>query len=107
MAPATHTVFAFKDGGGTHWNTTVRAPLSITRCSQCALTARVSTRLSVSCPCAIRGLDCVGMVDHRDVLSDDRALIEIRGDVMRGRSHHLDAAIIGPVIGVRALERRQ
>ncbi len=47
------------------------------------------------------------MGDAGDVLLDDRTLVEIGGDVMRRRADQLYAALIGLLVGVRPLERRQ
>ncbi|MPL84484.1 hypothetical protein SDC9_30449 [bioreactor metagenome] len=47
------------------------------------------------------------MGDAHRVLLDDRALVEIGGDVMRRRANELHAALIGLLVGVRALEARQ
>ena len=52
-------------------------------------------------------VDAVGMIDDRDVLRDDRPLVEIGRHVMRSGADHLHAAIIGAMIGVRALEAGQ
>src|SRR5258707_1107158 len=50
---------------------------------------------------------CIAMADALDVLIDDRALIEVAGDVMRGGADQLDAALVRLVIRPRALETRQ
>src|SRR6476661_10368506 len=49
----------------------------------------------------------IAVADALDVLIDDRALIEIAGDVMRGGADQLDAALMRLVVGARALEARQ
>src|SRR5438270_11221752 len=49
----------------------------------------------------------VAMADALDVLVDDWALVEVAGDVMRGGADQLDAALMGLVIGLCALETRQ
>src|SRR6476620_5149980 len=49
----------------------------------------------------------IAVADALDVLIDDRALIEIAGDVMRGGADQLDAALVRLVIRPRALESRQ
>ena len=49
----------------------------------------------------------VGVVDAGDVLLDDRALVEVAGDVVGGGADQLDAALEGRVVGARALERGQ
>ena len=49
----------------------------------------------------------VAVADALDVLLDDRALVEIGGDEMRGRADQLDAARMRLVIGLRALEAGQ
>src|ERR1700761_1403534 len=46
----------------------------------------------------------VAMADALDVLVDDRPLVEIGGDVVRGGADQLDAAVMGLVVGPRALE---
>jgi len=52
-------------------------------------------------------LGAVLMADPLDVLLDDRALIEIGGDVVRRRADQLDAAGVRLVVGLGALEARQ
>jgi hypothetical protein len=42
-----------------------------------------------------------------DVLLDDRAGVELLGDVVGGRADDLHAALVGPAVGVRAREGRQ
>ena len=49
----------------------------------------------------------VAVADALDVLFDDRPLVEIGGDEMRRRPDQLDAARMGLVIGLRALEAGQ
>src|SRR4051812_47124004 len=49
----------------------------------------------------------IAVANAFDVLVDDRALVEVAGDVMRGRADQLDAALMRLVIGPRALEARQ
>src|SRR3954471_14360559 len=49
----------------------------------------------------------IAMADALDVLIDDRTLIECAGDVMGGSADQLDAALMGLVVGTRALEARQ
>jgi hypothetical protein len=44
------------------------------------------------------------MGDAGRVLLDDRAFVEIGGDVMRRGADQLDAALIGLLVGVGALE---
>ena len=51
--------------------------------------------------------DRVGMIDDRNVLGDDRTFVEIGGDIVRRRADHLDAPLIGPVIGFGTLETGQ
>ena len=46
----------------------------------------------------------VAMADALDVLVDDRSLVEIAGDVMRRGADQLDAALMGLVVGLGALE---
>lgn len=41
------------------------------------------------------------------VLLDDRALVEVAGDVVRGRADELDAALLGLLVRLGADERRQ
>ena len=47
------------------------------------------------------------MIDPLDSLLDDRSLVEVRGDEVRGRADELDATLVGLVVGARALEARQ
>src|SRR2546425_9069199 len=49
----------------------------------------------------------IAMADALDVLIDDRALIEIAGDVMRGGADQLHATLVRLVIRPRALKTRQ
>jgi hypothetical protein len=49
----------------------------------------------------------VAMADALDVLVDDRAFVEVARNIMRGGADQLDAALMGLVIGPRALEARQ
>ncbi|MNS91893.1 hypothetical protein D3C72_1260050 [compost metagenome] len=49
----------------------------------------------------------LGMGDAHRVLLDDRAFVEIGGDVMRRCADKLHAALIGLLVGVCALEARQ
>src|ERR1700686_2030795 len=49
----------------------------------------------------------IAMADALDVLIDDRALIEVAGDVMGGSANQLDAALMRLMIRPRALETRQ
>src|SRR6202012_851820 len=49
----------------------------------------------------------IAMADALDVLVDDRALVEVAGDVMRGGTDQLDAALMRLMIGPRTLEARQ
>jgi len=49
----------------------------------------------------------IAMADALDVLIDDRALIEVAGDVMRGGTDQLDATLVRLVIGTCALKTRQ
>ena len=44
------------------------------------------------------------MIHPNDVLLDDGTLIEIRGDEMGGCADDLDAALVGLMVGFRALE---
>ncbi len=47
------------------------------------------------------------MIHARHVLLDDRAFVQIRGDVMRRRADDLDAARMGLMVGLGALEAGQ
>ncbi len=47
------------------------------------------------------------MGDARHVLFDDRAFIEIGGDIMGRRANKFHAALIGLLVRVRAFEGRQ
>ncbi len=49
----------------------------------------------------------VAVGDPADVLLDDRPGIQLRGHVVRGRAHDLDAAIVGLPVRVRPDEGRQ
>ena len=49
----------------------------------------------------------VAMADPLDVLLDDRPLVEVGGDIMRGGADHLHAARMRLVIGLGALEAGQ
>src|ERR1700694_4830157 len=49
----------------------------------------------------------IAMADTLDVLIDDRALIEVAGDVMGGSANQLDAALMRLMIRPRTLETRQ
>src|SRR4051812_12629350 len=49
----------------------------------------------------------VGVVDALDLLLDDRALVEVGRDVVRGRADVLDTPVVGLVVGLRALEPGQ
>ena len=48
-----------------------------------------------------------GVVDADHVLLDDRALVEILGDVVGGGADQLNAASVGLVVGLGTLEGRQ
>ncbi|KAG1317178.1 hypothetical protein G6F63_015778 [Rhizopus arrhizus] len=50
---------------------------------------------------------CHGMVHARDVLFDDRAFVQILGDVVRGGADDLDPARVRLVIRLRTLEAGQ
>ena len=69
--------------------------------------ARASTRRSMSRPLRDEIFRRVAVADALDVLVDDRALVEVARDVMRGGADQLDAALMRLVIGPRALEARQ
>ena len=87
-------------GGGTGWGreqhrsqrkTTVRSPLSSTRCSQCQRTARARRdRLRVPAD-GRESAGVEGVVDPDDLLLDDRALVEVGGDVVGGGADQLHA----------------
>lgn len=47
------------------------------------------------------------VVDAGDALLDDGPLVEVGGDEVRGGADDLDAALVGLVVGLGALERRQ
>ena len=47
------------------------------------------------------------MAGLRDVLGDDRPLVELRRDVVGGGTDHFDAALVGLVVGPRAGEGGQ
>ncbi len=49
----------------------------------------------------------IAVADAFDILVDDRAFIERAGDIMRGGADQLDAALMGLMVGPRALEARQ
>ena len=49
----------------------------------------------------------VAVADPLDVLVDDRPLVEVAGDVMRGRADQLDPALMGLMVRAGALEPRQ
>ena len=49
----------------------------------------------------------VGVADPLDILMDDRPFIEVGGYIMRRRADHLDAARMGLVVGLGALEAGQ
>ena len=54
-----------------------------------------------------RGRDRVAVPDALHVLLDDRALVELLGDVVGGRADQLDAALVRVAVGLGAGERRQ
>jgi hypothetical protein len=66
-----------------------------------------STRRSMSRPLRTNVLGRVRMGDRFDVLMDDRAFVEVGGDIVRGRADHLHAARVRLVIGLGALEAGQ
>ena len=49
-------------------------------------------------------LDLIAVADPGHVLIDDRAAVELLGDVVGGRTDQLDAALVGAAVGVRADE---
>ena len=87
--------------------TTVRCPFRSTRDSACQRTARESTCASTSRPAATSWSCSQAVVDPQHVLLDDRALVEVGGDVVGGRADQLDAALERLVVGLGALEARQ
>ena len=54
---------------------------------------------STSLPTSVRGLRLQRMAYAGHVLLDDRALVELRRDVVRGGADQLHTAIVGLVIG--------
>ena len=81
-------------------------PWRITRSSLCQRTARASTAFHVrAAPLQVGGR--VGVGDADDVLFDDRAFVEVLGDVVGRGADELDAAFLR--LGVRpgTDERRQ
>ena len=82
-------------------------PWSRMRCSQCQRTARESARHSASWPTVARVRRVVGVVDPDHLLLDDRALVEVGGDVVRRRADQLHAAVVRLVVRLRALEAGQ
>ena len=85
----------------------MRCPSRRTRDSECQRTARESTWASTSRPAAASCSGVVAVVDADHVLLDDRALVEVGGDVVGGRADQLHAAVEGLVVGPGALEARQ
>ena len=83
------------------------APWSRIRFSQCQRTARESARHSASWPTVDEGPRVVGVVDPDHLLLDDRSLVELGGDVVRGGSDQLHAAGVGLVVGLGAFEAGQ
>jgi hypothetical protein len=49
----------------------------------------------------------VAMADALDILVDDRAFVEVAGDVVRGGADLFDTALMGLMVGPRPLEARQ
>ena len=49
----------------------------------------------------------IAMTDALDILVDDRAFIEVAGDVMRGGADQFDAARVRLMVGFGALEAGQ
>ena len=70
-------------------------------------TARASTTRSMSRPIRSSSSTLCAVRDARDVLLDDRAGVELLGDVVRGRADDLDAALARAAVRVGADERRQ
>ena len=56
---------------------------------------------------AAQVVDVVAMAHPDHVLVDDRALVEVGGDVVGGHADQLDAALVRLVVGAGAAERRQ
>ena len=87
--------------------TTVWFSWTSTRSSRCRWTARASTARSMSRPMRTSVVHVVAVADARDVLLDDRAGVELLGDVVRGRADDLHAAVARLAVRVGAGERRQ
>jgi hypothetical protein len=51
--------------------------------------------------------DGLGMGDSVDLLLDDRALVEVGGDEVRGGADEFDATIVGLLVGLGAFEAGQ
>ena len=62
---------------------------------------------SVSRPAATRSSAAEGVVHLHDLLGDDRALVELRVDVVGGGADGLHAAGVRLVVGLGALEAGQ
>ena len=62
-------------------------------------TARASTVRSMSAPSADQRVDVVAVRDADHVLLDDRAGVELLGDVVGGRADQLDPALLGALVG--------
>ena len=82
-------------------------PFGITRRSQCHFTARDSTCVSTSRPAATRSSGSEVVVDPGHVLLDDRPLVQVVVDVVRGRADQLHAAVVRLVVRLGALEAGQ
>jgi hypothetical protein len=77
-----------------------------TRSSQCQATARDSTMRSMSAPEAPERGHVLAVRDADDVLLDDRAGVEVLGDVVGGRADQLHAALTCLPVRVRTDEGR-
>jgi hypothetical protein len=87
--------------------TTVLWPFISTRRSTCQRTARASTTHSTSRPTAVICSADMRVIDPLDVLLDDRAFVEVGGDVVRGGADQLHATRMGLVVRLGALEAGQ
>src|ERR1039457_563890 len=58
-------------------------------------------------PHALQLASALAVVDADDVLVDDRPVIELLGDVVRGRADQLDAPLARPAVRICAGERGQ
>ena len=99
----------FADAGLTmgQSKTTVRRPWTRTRCSTWAAHgAGEHDDLEVAAA-SLQVLDRVAVADAHDVLVDDRAIVELRGGVVRGDADDLHAALVRLVVRPCRPERGQ